>query len=61
MKIRIEIGDKILFSHDDPLSYKINEETSASYDLEKYEVPAVVRKVLKKQKKFEIIQIRCKM
>lgn len=32
---------------------------SSSYDLEEYMVPAAVRKVLKIQKPYEIIQIKC--
>ena len=32
---------------------------SPSYDLEEYTVPAAVRKVLKIQKPYEIIQIKC--
>jgi len=32
---------------------------SSCYDLEEYTVPAIVRKVLKIQKPYEIIQIKC--
>jgi hypothetical protein len=46
----VEIDGQITFSHDDPLATKIDASSSATYDLEEYQLPAVVRKVLKKQK-----------
>lgn len=50
LKVRVEIDGQITFSHDDPLATKIDASSSATYDLEEYQLPAVVRKVLKKQK-----------
>lgn len=59
IKVRIETPDgEILFSHDDPLSTDLST-ACAQYDLEQYEVPAAIRKVLKKQKCHEIKQLKC--
>ena len=49
MKVRIEVDGQIVFSHDEPL--EIKEDTPhAEWDLELYQLPALVRKMLKKQK-----------
>lgn len=55
LKVQIEVGGEIMFTHKDPLNTKVDLETAALYDLEKYEIPAVIRKVLKRQKHSEII------
>ena len=56
LKVKIQIGDKLMFAHEDfdEIDLPENQISStkcAQYDLEKYELPAAIRKILKKQKR----------
>lgn len=59
LKVRIELEkDGVMFTHDDPLSYDVTDTGTATYDLEQYQIPAAIRKIMKKQKRYEIIQVK---
>jgi len=47
-----------VFCHPNPLEVDVKD--SATYDLEQYEVPAALRKILKKTKLHEIVVVTCK-
>ena len=58
LKVSIEIDGALVFNHKDPLTTSLpdeEEKTSneyyASYDLEDYTIPAVIRKLLKTTKR----------
>lgn len=67
LKVSIEIDGVQVFCHKDPLTTTIPDEEGkeaseyfASYDLEEYTIPAVIRKLLKTTKKYQIRSVRCK-
>ena len=56
IKVKIEVDGVEVFCHPNPLSLEdVPDSECATYDLEKYEVPAVIRKILKKTKTQEIV------
>lgn len=58
LKVRIEVDNKEMFCHPNPLEVDLKDSTS--YDLEQYELPAAIRKILKKTKLYEIVVVSCK-
>ena len=56
IRVRIAIGNKTVYSNFAGES----EESEAVYDLENYEAPALVRKIIKKMKKAEILRVHIK-
>jgi len=56
IRIRIVIANKIVYSN----FPGEGEDSEAVYDLENYEVPALVRKIIKKMKKAEILRVNIK-
>lgn len=67
LKVSIEIDGVLVFCHKDPLTTSLpDEETKtgseyfASYDIEDYTIPAVIRKLLKTTKRHQVRSVRCK-
>jgi hypothetical protein len=58
LKIKLEVDGEIKFCHEEPTSEvgKAGEnEFQAAYDLEEYKLPAIIRKILRTTKLFEIV------
>jgi hypothetical protein len=58
LKVKLEVDGEIKFCHQEPtaLKGKVGEnEFQAAYDLEEYKLPAIMRKILRTTKRFEIV------
>ena len=60
LKVRIEVDGEEKFCHSQFESMDAGDEECATFDLEEYTVPGVIRKIIKTAKQFEIIQVRCR-
>lgn len=60
MKVSIQHDGKDIFRHPNPFDKEVVEDESATWDLERYEVPAAIRKIIKKTKRNEFVEIRVK-
>jgi hypothetical protein len=55
IKVRVESNNKTLFTHKNELSTDIQTEECAVYDLEQYQIPAAIRKLIKQTRLYEIV------
>lgn len=56
IRVKIVIENKTVFSNFDA-EKNVEEMEGVTYDLENYEVPGVVRKIIKKMKKGEVVRV----
>ena len=62
VKVKISVDGKQVFEHprfDDLTEIEVGKD-AALYDMEKYQLPPVIRKILKTTKLQEIFEVRCK-